>query len=138
MCRVSGMAQRITPQLLNLRSRDQDMHRVLKVALQPWPTLVGMKWLIDFGMRYEVGETYFRADWFCKYNHDSLEDRKAFRQRAVDRASGTNDGPIVPVLDCEQHLYRRPSPRTLAQINADLVTGSSSSLSRSSLSALPS
>ena len=34
MCRISGMAQRITPQLLNLQSKDQDTHRVLKVALQ--------------------------------------------------------------------------------------------------------
>ena len=47
MCRLSGMAQRITPQLLQLRQRDQDMHRVLKVALQSWPTLAGMKSLID-------------------------------------------------------------------------------------------
>ena len=138
MCRVSGMAQRITPELLNLRSRDQDMHRVLKVALQPRPILVGMKSLIDYGLRNEVGETYFRAEWFCKYNHGSLEDRKAIRQRAVDRASSNSDGPVVSVLEHEQHLYVRPSPTTKAQINADLVTGSSSSLSRSSLSTLPS
>ena len=38
---MSGMAQRIAPQLLNMRSRDQQMHRVLKVALQPWTALVG-------------------------------------------------------------------------------------------------
>ena len=35
MCRLSGMAQRLTPQLLNLRFRDQDMRRILKAALQP-------------------------------------------------------------------------------------------------------
>ena len=126
MRRVSGMAQRITPQLLSLRSRDH-MHRVLKVALQPWPTLVGMKSFINFGLRYNVGETYFRADWFCKYNHDRLEDRRAIRQQE-----------IVPVLECEPHMYMRPSPRTKAQISADLVTASSSSLSRSSLSTSPS
>ena len=34
MCRMSGMAQRIAPRLLNVRSREQDMHRVLKVALR--------------------------------------------------------------------------------------------------------
>ena len=89
------MAQRITPQLLILRSRD---HRVLKVALQPWPILVGMKSLIDFGTRYEVGETYCSADWFCKFNHDSIADRKAIGQRAVDRASNTNDGPVFRCL----------------------------------------
>ena len=96
------------------------------------------KSLIDFGRSYNVGETYFRADWFCKYSHDRILDRKAIRQLAVDRASGTNDGPVVAVLDRELRLYRRPSPRTLVQINDDLVTGSSSSLSRSSLSTLPS
>ena len=80
------MAQRITRQLLNLRSRDQDMHHVLKVALQPWPTLVGMKSLIDYTIEYKVGETYFRADWFCRYNRESLRDRRAIRQPALDRA----------------------------------------------------
>ena len=103
MCRLSGMEQRITPQLLNFRSRDQDMHRVLKVALQPWPTLVGMKSLIDFGISNILGETYFRADWFCKYNHDRIEDRRAIRPQAVEHAERTNDGPVVPVLECDNH-----------------------------------
>ena len=58
MCRLSFMAKRITPQLLNLRSRDQDMRRVLKVALQPWPTLVGMKSLIDFGINNVTGDLF--------------------------------------------------------------------------------
>ena len=66
MCRLSGMAQRITPQLLQLRQRDLDTHRVLKVALQPWPTLAGMKSLIDCGLHDVLGKTYFRADNFCK------------------------------------------------------------------------
>ena len=30
------------------------MHRVLKVALQPWPTLAGMKSLIDFGIKSDL------------------------------------------------------------------------------------
>ena len=111
MCRLSGMAQRITPRLLSLRTRDQDMHRVLKVALQPWPTLVGMKSLVDFGVNNVTGETYFRADWFCKYNHDSIEDKRAIRQQAVERAERTNDGPVVPALERDNHLYARPSPR---------------------------
>ena len=54
------------------------------------------------------------------------------------RARGSNDGQAIPVLECEPFVYKRPSPRTLAQINPDLVAGSSSSLSRSSLSTLPS
>ena len=54
MCRLSGLAQRITPQLLQLRQRGQNVHRVLKIALQPWPTLAGMKSLIEFGL-YDRG-----------------------------------------------------------------------------------
>ena len=50
MCRLSGMAQKITPELLQLRQRNHDMHKVLKVALQPWPTLAGKEALIDFGI----------------------------------------------------------------------------------------
>ena len=84
-----------------------------------------------------MGETYFRSDWFCKYNHDRVEDRRAIHQQAVDRADRTNDGPVVPVLECENHLYQRTSPRTVAVLNMELVTGSSSSLSWSSLSTLP-
>ena len=99
MRRVSSMAQRITPQLLNLRSRGQDTHRVLTVALQPWPNLVGMKLMIDFGLHYNVGETYVCADWFCKCNHDRLEDRRAIQKQAVDRANSTNDGLTVPVIE---------------------------------------
>ena len=76
MCRLSGMAQRITPQLLQLRQRDQDVHRALKVALQPWPTLAGMKSLIEFGIHKKILETYFRADHFCKHYHDDVEFRQ--------------------------------------------------------------
>ena len=127
MCRMSGMAQQITPQLLNLRSRDQDTHRVLKVASQPWPTLVGMKLLIDYTIEYNV-------DRFCRYKHENIAERRAIRQSAVDRASGTSDGQVLPVHECEAFVHKRPSPRILVQINPDLVAGSSSSLSRSSLS----
>ena len=107
-----------------LEIKGQDMHRVLKVVLQPWPTLVGMKSLIEYTAEYKVGETYFLADWFCNRNHDSLRDRRAIRQRALDRASRSNDGQIIPVHECEPFVYKRQSPRTLAQINSDLVTGS--------------
>ena len=40
--------------------------------------------------------------------------------------------------ECESFIYKRPSPITLAQIDPDLVAGSSSLLSRFSLSTLPS
>ena len=98
MCRLSGMAQRITPQLLQLRQRDQDMHRVLKIALQPWPTLAGMKSLIEFGLYDKVGETYFRADGFCKHYHDDLEYRREVRQLALDRADQHGDGQLFQSL----------------------------------------
>ena len=62
MCRLSGMAQKITPELLRLRQRDQDMHRVLKIALPPWLTLAGMKSLIEFGINKRLLDSYFRAD----------------------------------------------------------------------------
>ena len=37
MCRLSGMAQKIAPELLQLRQRDQDMHKVLRLLLQRPP-----------------------------------------------------------------------------------------------------
>ena len=137
MCRLSGMAQRIAPQSLRLRQRDQDMHRVLKVALQPWPTLAGMKSLIDFGIKNELGETYFRADNFCKVPHDNVEYRRNVSQQALDRAESHGDGPTVPVMEMDRVFYQRPTQRTVAQLNYGLVSGSSSSLSRSSLDTLP-
>ena len=69
-------------------------------------------------------ETYFRADWFCKHNHDRIEDRRAIRQQAFARAERTNDGRVVPVLECDNHVYARPPPRTVADLRYDLVTGS--------------
>ena len=95
------------------------MRCVLKVALQPWPTLVGMRSLIECTTRYRVRETYFRADWFCKHDHGNLRERRAIRQRALDRAEGANDGHILPVLECEAFVCKRHPTRTLAQINAD-------------------
>ena len=118
MCRMSGMAQQNSPQLLNLRSRsrDQDTHRVLKDTLQPGPTLVGMKSLIGSTTNYEVANTYFRADHFCRYQHESISARRAIRHNALDQASGTTDGQGIPVHECESSACKRPPPRTLAQI----------------------
>ena len=71
------MAQNITPELLQLRARDHDMHRALKVALQPWPTLAGLKALTDFGLWGNVHDSYFRADSFCNYHHGMTMRRPA-------------------------------------------------------------
>ena len=84
-----------------------------------------------------VGETYFRADEFCKLYHDDPEYRRDTRQRALDRADQHGDGPIVPIVEMDKFFYQRPSPRTIAQLNYGFVSGSSSSLSRSSLETLP-
>ena len=99
MRRMSGMGQWITPQLLNLRSRDQDTHRALKVALQPWPTLVGMKSPVEYTTRYQAGETYFRADRFSPYSHDNVQVRSAYRQDAVNRAGNDMDNQVAPARE---------------------------------------
>ena len=137
MRRLSGMAQRITPQLLQLGQKGQDMHRVLKVALQPWPTFAGMKSLVEFGLHKKLLETYFRADHFCEYYHDDVEFRRTVRKLAIDRADETGDGPIVPIVVMDKFFYQRPAPRTIAELNCGLVSGSSSSLSQSALETLP-
>ena len=45
-----------------------------QVALQPWPTLVGMKSLIDYTTEYKVGVIYFHADRFCRYQNENIAD----------------------------------------------------------------
>ena len=102
------------------------MHRVLEVALQPWPTLVGMKALTSYRTKCTVSDAYFWSDQFCCYDRDNIETRKHDRQQAVDRARGSFEGQVVPVSS----MYQRPQPRTLAQLDPDLVTGSSGLLSR--------
>ena len=101
MCRLSGMAQRITPELLQLRQRDQDMHKFLKVALQPWPTLAGKEALVDFGIYRYVRESYFRADYFCKDKHEDVVHRHKLRKTAVDSADQAGGGSIVPVVSMD-------------------------------------
>ena len=138
MCRLSGMAQNITPELLQLRQRDHDMHRVLKVALQPWPTLAGLKALTDFGVWGNVHDSYYRADSFCKYNHDDEVFRHKLRKTAVDRAAREGGGTIVPIVPMDKFFFEVKRPRTIADLNYGLVTGSSSSLSATALDTLPS
>ena len=138
MCRLSGMAQKITPELLQLRQRDHDMHKVLKVALQPWPTLAGKEALIDFGHWGNVRASYFRADYFCKDNHEDDVYRHKPRKTAIDSAARVGGGTIVPIVSMDKFFYEMKRPRTIADLNRGLVTGSSSSLSSSALDTLPS
>ena len=137
MCRLSGMAQNITPELLQLRRRDHDMHRVLKVALQPWPTLAGLKPLTEFGFNGIVFDSYFRADYFCKHSHEDEELRHKLRKTAIDRAATERGGSIAPIVPMDKFFFEVKRPRTIADLNYGLVTGSSSSLSSSALATLP-
>ena len=105
--------------------------------MQPWPTLVGMKSLVEFGINNKTLETYLRADYFCKRHHDDINYRRYFGREAVERAEGTNDGPLVPILEYDPHFFARPRPWTVGELRFDLVSGSSSSLSRATLSTLP-
>ena len=106
MCRLSGMAQKITPELLQLRQRDQDMHKVLKVALQPWPTLAGKDALVDFGVHHHTRESYFRADSFCKDKHEDIVHRHKLRKTAVDSAvSLAGGGSVAPIVIMDRFLY---------------------------------
>ena len=138
MCRLSGMAQKITPELLQLRQRDHDMHKVLKVALQPWPTLAGKEALIDFGLYRHPRESYFRADSFCKDKHEDVVHRHKLRKTAVDSADQAGGGSVAPIVIMDKFFYELKKPRTIADMNYGLVTGSSSSLTSSALGALPS
>ena len=139
MCRLSGMAQKITPELLQLRQRDHDMHKVLKVALQPWPTLAGKDALIDFGVYGRLRESYFRADYFCKHRHEDVEHRHKLRKTAADAAARSGGGgELAPIVIMDKFFYELPRPRTTSQLNYRLVTGSSSSLTSSALGSLPS
>ena len=106
VCRVSGMAQRI----LNLRSKDQDMHRVPKVALQPWPTLAGTEALIGYMTRYEVGKTYFRADQFCRWESGPRQTRSQEEapKETIELTRGNPEQQVVPVLACEVQVYCLP------------------------------
>ena len=96
-----------------------------------------MKWLIEFGLQNETGETYFRADNFCKIYHDNMGYWRDVRRRAVERAELSGDGPVVPVIEYDRVFYLRSPPRTVADLDHTLISGASGSLTRSSLSTLP-
>ena len=68
---------------MQLRQRDQDMHKVLKVALQPWPTLAGKDALVDFGVYNRTRESYFRVDHFCKDKHEDVVHRHKLRKLLI-------------------------------------------------------
>ena len=89
--RTASSGTSITPLVDNCGSVHQKIwyaifdNRVLKVALQPWPTLAGLKALTGFGVNGVVFDSYFRADSFCKYNHDDDDDefRHKLRKTAI-------------------------------------------------------
>ena len=72
----------------------------------------GNESLIDYTSEYKVGETYFRADRFCRYQHETIAGRRAIRQGALDRASGSSVGQVIPVHERESFIYTRTLPRS--------------------------
>ena len=73
-------------------------------------------------------DSYFRADSFCKSHHDNEEVRHKLRKTAIDRAAGERGGTIVPIVPMDKFFFEMKRPRTIADLNYGLVTGSSSSL----------
>ena len=55
---------------------------------------------------------------------------------AVDRAEASGH-PVVPIVEMDEFFYEKKALRTIADLNYGLVSGSSSSLSRSALDTLP-
>ena len=108
----------------------------MKVALQPWPTLAGLNAFTEFGVNHVTLDSYFRADYFCRYHHEYDEYRHKLRKTAIDRAARERNGTIAPIVNMDTFFYEKKQPRTIADLNYRLVTGSSSSLSRTALETL--
>ena len=64
--------------------------------------------------------------------------RHKLRKTAADSAEQAGGGNIVPVVPMDKFFYEMKRPRTIADLNYGLVTGSSSSLTSSVLGTLPS
>ena len=60
------------------------------------------------------------------------------RKTAIDRAAREGSGTIAPIVNMDKFFYEKKQPRTIADLNYRLVTGSSSALSRTALETLPS
>ena len=100
--------------------------------------LAGKEALTDFGLYGHVRVSYFRADYFCKDSHEDDVFRHKLRKTAADSAERAGGGNIVPIIPMDKFFYEMKRPRTIADLNYGLVTGSSSSLSSSALGTLPS
>ena len=84
-----------------------------------------------------LNDTYLRADQFRCRDHDNIDTKRQVRRQAIDFTRGNIEQQLVPVHECEAPMHRKPQPRTLAQLDLELVAGSSTFLSRASLSTLP-
>ena len=94
--------------------------------------------LCHVGQSAHLLDSYCGVDYFCKYHHEDEEYRHKLRKTAVDRAAREGSGTIVPIVNMDKFFYEKKQPRTIADLNYRLVTGSSSSLSRTALETLPS
>ena len=69
-CRASGLAQRITPAMLNLRAKGGDMHRVLKGAMTTWAAHANGRALAPFLETRAVNHAYFSPRELGRYHDD--------------------------------------------------------------------
>ena len=122
MCRLSGMAQKITPELLQLRLR------------KLWLTSESIA--VSESLTSE--QTTSARISMIKDKHEDVVHRHKLRKTAVDSADQAGGGSIVPVVSMDKFFYEMRRPRTIADLNYGLVTGSSSSLTSSALGTLPS
>ena len=70
--------------------------------------------------------------------HEDVEHRHKLRKTAADAVTRSGgDGELAPIVFMDKFFYELPRPRTTAQLNYRLVTGSSSSLTSSALGITP-
>ena len=68
----------------------------------------------------------------------SEQHRHKLRKTAVERAARDGGGTIASIVTMDKFFFEMKKPRTIADLNYGLVTGSSSSLSSTALDTLPS
>ena len=69
--------------------------------------------------------------------HEDEELKHKLRKKATDRATQEGGGQIASIVPMDKFLFEMKRPRTVADLNYGLVTGSSRSLSSSAFATLP-
>ena len=101
--------------MLNLRARDSDQHRVLKVALTTWAAHVGGQALAPFLENGAVEKAYFSPKLLSRY-YDHVSWTQERRQEALDHAT---QGPesLVPIHEREPRLLKMPRLRSILSVS---------------------